>query len=132
MKLYYDCTVSALFMVKYHGIKLIQYRDDGSFFEDGVEYSSGFGCDEAISSTKKRYIHPESLFIFEPQLDDTVMLDRELYFITFPIKPMVIELKCISGFDNVEMLPLDEALTLKNLKITQRNDKPFIMPEVEK
>lgn len=79
-RLYYDCPIKALYMMKEFGIKLVYINGNGNEIPDyqitEEMYVSNITGDADVW-TRKHYVAPESEAIFEPKKGDRIMIFPE-------------------------------------------------------
>ena len=144
---YYDCPLEAALMAKNHGVEYMQgttspkhkfrLEDFYTYFNRVVDF---------IKPIKGLffYIHPDSLHIFEPQLDDMVIVlpnikkgsnyYHELKNVGWVSEPFK-NLSSGKIVDNVFVVGsspkdcLGYIRDIKFLRVIQRNNQAFIMPK---
>lgn len=140
-KLYYDCPVKALYMMKEFGVKCFTSCNKNIHKADDILYNyfDELHHDEKevyhVQNNIKIYIHPDSLDIFEPRDGDFIMND-------IPTKRNYTQgIPDIIVFDNkyhtykVEgndpYVVTGGGTWLELLQILTRSNKQFFMPEIE-
>lgn len=135
-KMYYDCALKAAYMVKNFGVKFIcgepyspkEYDDYEKLLLRYTEIENGRGyCSPNtvyfdFSWESKIYVHPESRHIFEPQEFD--LCEREQGG-TVWLMDENRELSLGTEYQSRWYEFTDK------YKIIQRNNRPFITPEIE-
>lgn len=120
MKLYYDCPIEAAYMAKNFGAKLrLELIDAETGIIDLQQFpitswhtlTSLFGT---TGLSPYFYIHPDSLHIFKPQEGDFCTWEKNKYIDTFTWCELA-----------------DYAAINSEIKIIQRDNKPFITPKQE-
>lgn len=71
MKPYYDCPIKAVFMAEYHGMRFVSWHS-GKEYDITVIQSNIGSPIEAIRKSQKYVIHPDSLYLLEPQTGDLI------------------------------------------------------------
>jgi len=110
-KLYYDCPIKAAYMAKEFGAKTV--CPDGLDEPDTMTALINDMADPEIAPDKY-YIHPDSLYIFEPKVGDVIITKQEDH--TYIAHGIENRTDLYSGCSN----------------IIRRNGNAFIMPETEK
>jgi hypothetical protein len=143
-KLYYDCPIEAAYMAMNFGVKLYCMHTDEQMSEyDLTEAQRNFDwfhacfCEgseeiEMISDaikymeniSDKIYIHPDSLSIFEA-------MEGDLYQIKCSIGDYKDNPLVEYHIYNAGLFAGKVLLGFRDFKIIQRDNKPFLMPEVE-
>ena len=116
-KMYYKCPIEAAYMARNFGVNFLfdpEPKDNAVFL---------YWNRNALVNTlqiNRFYIHPDSLSIFEPQVND---MNNEGYFFTGNSE------YCDGVWYKKQYNESTMFSSSKN--IIQRNNKPFIVPEVE-
>lgn len=147
MKSFYKDPLQAIYMTKYHNIKLQcenQEDDEGLEYANGEQFFDFMHSDITHLDTiedlllyegRKVYIHPESYPLLSPQVGDIV----EFYYPNHKKNNkqvcMIVKDACLDipvyeqglEIDFINKYPED----FDNLKIIQRNGKAWFSPEYE-
>lgn len=125
MKYYYNCPIKAAYMAKYHGIF---YSEPVAYGWHNGQYTIALSPHLSMNSDTKYYIHEESMELLKPMPQDIVTCpsvggDGVQVFIA-----------CIDPYEDIDCYEQGCKLDIGNdetLKIIERNNMPFIWPEVE-
>ena len=110
MKHYYDCPIKAAYQAKYFGMNFKSPRGQNLHFDGGRDFCTEKDC--GIYSGERHYIHPDSLEVLEPMMDDVIEDgDGDYQEINYDHELFIIR----HGFR----------------KIIQRDSLPFLWPETE-
>lgn len=109
---YYDCPVIAAYMAKYFGMRFFCTDEEGDYALRGLRT---FFADAEKDWKDCYYIHPDSLHLLEPQINDFILM------------PFPFDSFGITSDWQVEDLSEDES----NWQIIKRNGKAFMMPQRE-
>ena len=127
VKLYYDCPIEAAYMAKNFGVKFVLNKDNNPNNFNDYQNAVQRATNELLSKSHNLpieksylyfYIHPDSLYIFEPIEGDLIVLLNN-------------GVGAIEFFGKNTNIKYIKELMLRGGKIIQRNNKPFITPKNE-
>jgi hypothetical protein len=127
MRYYYTDPMAAAWMAKHHFMRIIACesplyeKDERERDIKSLLYSA---ADQEIDDGSKYYIHPDSVHILEPQIDDIGMDTEEVIFLCEGITP---GWSCLSTDSDGYTI-----MKTGDIKIIQRNGIAFMYPEKEK
>jgi len=127
-KLYYTCPIEAAYMTRYFEVKFISAYDE--YLVCGISDGSAIwylkGGDVPIPYIQDEFfIHPDSLFIFEPREDDIII--NQGYICQAHGDYEYNDLVVVRSLSVVRHAnPFDT-----QNRIIQRNNRPFLMPKTE-
>lgn len=119
-KYYYDCPIKAAYMAKYFGVKLQILVANES---ECQLYSWFYNMALPSGAGKNLYIHPNSLHILEPQVGDLI---KEYGAPLYRYLDGKLSNGDFTAYKNKYDIKFDEVA-----RIVERNNIPFIYPEIE-
>lgn len=108
MKYFYTDSLAAAWMAKHFGMM---------FNEDGIIWNAPDDRGAKIGFCNKQYIHPDSLHLLEPKIDDIIMATVDNI-----LRPIV-----LNPFTKHEI----RDAAIGSIPIISRNGIPFMWPEIE-